>query len=398
MLSQLFPSYGIANIRIYYWLGIFLHGWFILPNWVFYFSEHLTIAEIGIIEGVAVLVGILMEVPSGVFADLLGKKKTIITGNLLLILSSYILINSTEFFHFLLGDVIMFIGFSFQSGAIEAFAYDSLKERGRADNYDTVIARHTPITIITTIVSTFIGGYLFKLNPAAPYFAWIVFLVVATLLMLVTTEPAIDTIKFSPKAYLRHLRDGVMTLFSKNLKMYLVPIVAIPLLIKMYEGLVRQSMASYFGYNGETFGYLFALVSIPAILITLGYDRLRKLLGDKKFLLLTLGLYTLGFSIASAGVGLVVGGIVYLIIMVTQGLARPIVSSLINERIDSKHRATTLSTLSLITQIPYIILVTFFASLVEVQNIAYLMFGYALCLALVWSHTATYVKEEKTTN
>jgi MFS family permease len=161
----------------------------------------------------------------------------------------------------------------------------------------------------------------------------------------------------------------------------------------MYEGLVRQSMANYFGYNGVTFGYLFALVSIPAILVTLGYDRLRKLLGDKKFLLLTLGLYTLGFSIASAGTGLVVGGIVYLIIMVTQGLARPIVSSLINERIDSKHRATTLSTLSLITQIPYIILVSFFAGLVEVQSIPTLMLGYALCLALVWSHTAVFVRD-----
>ena len=369
-----------------------MHGWFILPNWVFYFSKHLTIAQIGLIEGIAVLIGILMEVPSGVLADLLGKKKTIIIGNLLLILSSLIIINSTEFIHFLIGDVMMFIGFAFQSGAVEAFTYDSLKEKGKEDQYDTVISRHTPITIITTIISTFIGGYLFKLNSSTPYYAWIIFLTVATLFMLNTTEPTIDSVRFSPKTYLRHLREGVMTLFSKNLRSYLAPIIAISLLIKMYEGLVRQSMANYFGYNGETFGYLFALVSIPAILVTLGYDRLRKFLGNKKFLLLTLGLYALGFSIASAGTGLVVGGIVYLIIMVTQGLARPIVSSLINERIDSKHRATTLSTLSLITQIPYIILVTFFASLVEMQNIPYLMLGYALCLAIVWSHTAVFVR------
>ncbi len=195
-MRKLFPTFSLHNIWAYYWLGIFLNGWFILPNWVFYFRQHISQIEIGWVEGAAVLIGILMEVPSGAIADLIGKKRTIIAGSLVIILGCLVLINAREFTNFLIGNILMFIGFSFQSGATEAFAYDSMKEKRKEHHYDTVVAKHTSISLGATLFSTFLGGFLYHISPEAPFYAWIVFLSISVPLLLSTSEPKIDTEHF----------------------------------------------------------------------------------------------------------------------------------------------------------------------------------------------------------
>ena len=138
-LRQRLKFYSIKNIRLFYLAGIFLNGWFILPNWVFFFSRYLSKVEIGIIDGVAILVGIVLEVPTGALSDLFGKKKTLIFGCICLAISSIYLVLATRFWQFLLGNVLMFIGFAFNSGSLEAFAYDSLVETGVQNGYDSVM-------------------------------------------------------------------------------------------------------------------------------------------------------------------------------------------------------------------------------------------------------------------
>ena len=393
-MKKIFPSFGVKNISTYYWLAIFLNGWFIMPNWVFYFRQHISQMEVGWVEGAAVLVGILMEVPSGALADLLGKKKTIIAGSLIIALSCIVLINASTFINFLIGNILMFIGFSFQSGATEAFAYDSMKVAGKEEYYDTVVAKYTSLSIAATLFSTFVGGYLYSLAPEAPFYAWALFMLISVALLIFTVEPKIDSEHFSGKAYLSHLKEGVKTLFSQRLRNYLIPILMLPITIKLYQGLVRQSMAGYFGYTGETFGYLFALVSIPSIYLSFKYDLFRKIWSNKTILLFNLFSYMCAFFIASITNNILWGGGVYLIINLTENITKPLISSLINERIDSKHRATTLSTLSLITQAPYIVLVTFFAYMTEKVNLPALFTIYTLGLLMVVIYSAIFIKNK----
>lgn len=382
-MNRHLSSFGIKNIALFYWLTLFINGWFILPNWVFYFRQFITQGQVGLVEGVAVMIGIIMEVPSGVLADLLGKRNTIILGSLFQIISCLILINSTEFIHFLIGNSIMFIGFAFHSGATEALAYDSLKEKKKADKYPEVIGKSSSITIAATLISTVVGGYLYGLNPTYPFYAWTTFLIASVILLVFMNEPRVDTVKFNFQNYLTHLKEGTATLFNKSLRSYLLPLFTFAIFIKLYQGIVRQSTAAYFGYTGETFGYLFAAISIPAIYVSFKFDKLRSRFGDDRLIMFSLASFTLAFLVSALTNNILIGALYYLVINSIENIAKPLTSTIINEHTDSSHRATTLSTLALFSQIPYIILTLAFAWMTENNNLPTLFWIYVAILSVI---------------
>lgn len=392
MHAQLFPTYNLKNISRYYYLTIFMNGWFTTANWVFLFARYISQKEIGLVEGIAVLIGILMEVPSGVVADMIGKVKSLILGNALLVICCFVIYSADNYTAFLIGNIIMFLGFAFNSGANEALLYDSLKEKNLQKHYDQIIGKTNALKITTTLITTGIGGLLYRYSPTLPFVAWGIFSLISICILTSVKEPKIDTFKASFKEYFALLSNGVRSLFNVALKPYLITLFTLSSIVILSHGLVRQSTAAYFGYNGETFGYLYTLVTIPAILISTQTSFLRQKIGTKALLLLPLLLLLLGYTIASGSNSAWFGALVFLLLNISEYVSAPVISSVINENIDSRHRATTLSTLSLFSQIPYIILVSFFATLVEIQNIPTLMLGYAIFLGLVWAHTAVFVR------
>lgn len=395
MLKKYFPYFGVKNIAIYYLLAIFLNGWFVLPNWMFYFSTYLNKIEIGKIDGIAILAGILMEVPSGSISDLVGKKKTLLFGNFLIGLGCLSFILATNFTVFLAGNILTFIGFAFNSGSLEALAYDSLIESGKNDKYSIIISKYTFIATTTTIASTILGGLLYKFNPRYPFIAWLIFLIIAIFLIFLSREPKVDTIKVSLQNYFKQLSSGIRTLSSQRLRTFIVPIIFLYVFARLYQGIIRQSMAGHFGFNGETFAYLFGLTMIPAAFLSYKFDILVKKYGEKKLLLFILFTYLSAFTFALFANNFILGGTVFLFLMVAEYIAQPYISLIVNERIDSKYRVTTLSTLALISQIPYILLVLFAAHLTEVENIKSLYIFYFVGLLVVFLYSLFFVKKEK---
>lgn len=395
LLSKYFPSFGVRNIPLYYLLAIFLNGWFILPNWVFYFSQYISKSEIGIVEGVAIFVGILFEVPTGAIADLIGKKKTTLLGSVIIIISCFVITHTTTFLGFLIGNTLSFIGLSFHSGTLEAFAYDSLVEHKKEQHYGVVTARYTTLAIFATIFSTFFGGYLYSINPGFPFYAWAGFLIVSVIIALASKEPGIDSTTFTLKSYVEHLREGARALFSKNLQNYLVPILAISIFVKLNQGIVRQSMAAYFTFTGETFGYVLAVITIPATFISFHFDAIRSFIKERMLLFITIGIYCTSFFIALFLRGPLAGFMIFLAITIVSILSRPLISVIMNKKIGSKHRATTLSTVALIAQIPYIILVLAVPTVTELSNMTFLYWGYAVFMGIILLYSLRFVKAEE---
>ncbi len=94
-----------------------------------------SLLEIGVAEGVFHIASLVMEVPSGALADVLGRKRAMLASFAMSMASSLLMIVSQGLVGVCLALVFAAWSYNFASGAREALAYDSLKSCGQEDHY-----------------------------------------------------------------------------------------------------------------------------------------------------------------------------------------------------------------------------------------------------------------------
>lgn len=102
---------------------------------VFLLSRDFSLAQAGLAEGVFHVVSFLFEVPSGMIADLLGRKRTLVISSLFGVCSALLMAFSQSFWGVCLSMAFQALMYNFCSGTQEALTYDSLKAAGSEDAY-----------------------------------------------------------------------------------------------------------------------------------------------------------------------------------------------------------------------------------------------------------------------
>lgn len=128
--------------------------------WMIYlFTRGFSLAELGILEGVFHLTAFIMEIPTGLIADLWGRKLSRLLGRITFLISLGILFLSQSFFLQLIGFIITAIGYNLESGAGEALLYDSMKELGIEEQYKKIAGKNNFVDWMGGTLSFLIGGY-----------------------------------------------------------------------------------------------------------------------------------------------------------------------------------------------------------------------------------------------
>ena len=83
----------------------------------------------------------IAEVPTGIFSDLMGRKKTMVTGCVFVLAAFILYALGINFWILALGALIEGIGLSWFSGNNEALLHDSLKESGDGDYFDEYLGK-----------------------------------------------------------------------------------------------------------------------------------------------------------------------------------------------------------------------------------------------------------------
>ena len=108
-------------------------------------SQGYSLVQVGLAETVFHLVSITAEVPSGVFADVAGRKKALMVSCLMSILSALTRGLLDGFFWVCVSIGFSALSYNFASGSDAALAYDSLLEAGCPDRYEGYVSRQTVI-------------------------------------------------------------------------------------------------------------------------------------------------------------------------------------------------------------------------------------------------------------
>ncbi len=160
--------------------------------WVLYLAYRgMSLLEIGLLEGIFHVTGMICEVPSGAVADLFGRKKTVVAGRLLLTLSCVIMLLSGSFLGFALGFIVQALSYNLNSGSEEALVYDSMKLCGREGDFIKVSGRLNVLMELAQAIATVTGGILAEYSYTWCYAACIVIAVLGLVPAVLMVEPPV---------------------------------------------------------------------------------------------------------------------------------------------------------------------------------------------------------------
>ena len=332
------------NIRISYVYNFLLQLNITSAIWVLYLAfKGMTLVEIGFLESIYHIAGLLVELPSGAIADLYGKKFCVVIGRVLEVISCLLMIISNSFWGFAIAFVFSSVAMSLHSGAAEALVYDSLKELGEEDKYKKIWGELAFVMSIAQGVAVLLGGILADVKFLYAYILGLIIQVIATVVAYRFDEPTIHKQKEKVKENVltAQLRISIKVLSKRKVVLYLIVFSALVGSLQTTVFFYSQQYFSQMSYSKTRIAIICAISSfIEAISSKYAY-KLEKRLNLKGILI----------SIATVNVLALMGLafmkdlaiVFFLVTSITGGLAFTIFSDYINARIPSEYRATILS-------------------------------------------------------
>jgi len=120
---------------------------------VFLISRGFSLWQVGLAEGIFHIVSLIGEIPSGMVADLIGRRRSLAMAGLCGLISALLMAFSTTFFGVCLSMVFSSLSCNFISGSDEAILYDSLLLCGKQDRYIPISASYNKIQTLSNLLS-----------------------------------------------------------------------------------------------------------------------------------------------------------------------------------------------------------------------------------------------------
>jgi MFS family permease len=151
-----------ANLRKFYLVRFLGNLQLWLPIWVLYLQKErgLSLAQITALDVPFWLIVVLVQIPTGAFADRFGRRSALIVGGLLLSFAYLAFGLAANYVFILAAYALWAVGMAFQSGADMALLYDNLVALDRIDEYPKAAGRAYGVLAAAAIVALLAGAKL----------------------------------------------------------------------------------------------------------------------------------------------------------------------------------------------------------------------------------------------
>lgn len=135
--------------------------------WILYLKDQgLSLAEIGLSESAFHLAPVLLELPSGSFADLVGRRWSLAIGALLIAISSLLLFFADTLPMAMLALFLNGASYSFRSGADQAYLYDSLGDQ--RETFGSILGKLMGASYLVGGATIWLGASLSEISYSWP--------------------------------------------------------------------------------------------------------------------------------------------------------------------------------------------------------------------------------------
>lgn len=321
--------------------------------------------QILLLEAAFALALTILEIPSGYFADIYGRKTAITLGSFIQVSGMLIFVLATTFGGFLLGELIIGIGGSLVSGAGEALLYDSLIELKREKDYKKITGNLFFCGRMAAVTSSAIGALLATIFLRLPFYATLLPYTIWMLVNFTLHEPRSHKKPFEKWAhFIRILRES----FHNQKLKYFILYAAIPPAFFLMSFFLYQRYLEFIGLPLFYFGFVVAGMNIISGMGSKYAEKIEAWISPKGSLLLIPAL--------AIGAWLILGSAKSLwfipLLFLTSGIwgfTSPIFQDFIQKITTSDRRATVLSIQSFLTRGIFLILAPFLGWITDLYDV-----------------------------
>ncbi|MEU8850919.1 MFS transporter [Streptomyces sp. NPDC048564] len=157
------PGTGVRRLTATLYGYSFLDDFVLLyPVYALLFADTgMSLWQISSLFALWSITGVVLEVPSGAWADAVSRRRLLWIGPLLTAVGFGLWVAVPSYWAFAAGFVLWGAGGALGSGALEALVYDELDHVGAADRYARVMGRSRAARLLGTVASTGLAGPVF---------------------------------------------------------------------------------------------------------------------------------------------------------------------------------------------------------------------------------------------
>lgn len=342
---------------------------FFLPVIVLFWMDNgLSLTEIMVLQSLFSFALIALEIPSGYFADIFGRKLSIIFGCIAFSLGIIVYSLGFGFLDFLVAELLLAVSIAFLSGADSALLYDSLKGLKREKEYTKLMGKMDYYGYLALVVASIAGGFMGEISLRLPF----TLMIPATLLMVLVSFTLIE-----PKRHKLIFKRGYLSDMFNVLHTYLIKNKRVKWLVIYIAAVGAFNQAGlwlfqpYFVLTGvgiAYFGLIFAAFNVVAGLSAKYAYKIEAFVGRRKSLASLMVITVLAYLL----LGSVLFFFSFLFIFLLQfvrGFTRPVVSDYINRATPSSVRATVLSGQALSRSVLYALIIPFVGVFADVYSV-----------------------------
>jgi len=315
---------------------------------MFLLSKGVSLFEVGLINIFFMVAIALAEIPTGVFADLLGRKISFLISCLLTAAGLFIYFSSSNFWLFVTAEIMAGIGITFKSGALDAWVVDSVVQSGEKITNERIFSSAGIARNSAYIVGGLAGGYIGNVNLAYPWLAGGIVLCLTFIWAAFTMkEPyALTHIKAKSPflAFGDILKRSLTYGLKKRVVLYLMS--AAFILSFLYQPLNMYWQPQFSAKAGGeiwVLGWVSVLIFVSLMLGSILVKMIPPNWGRSKVLAALVALNSLPIIIAALMSRFWPMLALFCTYEISRGMLEPIRISFINNEIPSSERATILS-------------------------------------------------------
>ena len=340
--------------------------WFmiVMPIIVLFFeSKGLSLTQIMILQGTYSLFVALFEIPSGFFADIYGRKNSLVIGSIFLFLGYVIFSFFSGFNEFLFAEILLGIGGSLISGADSAILYDTLLEIKEEDEYTKIEGRTYAIGNFSEGIAGVLGGFLAMTSINMPVYIQTIVMFLSIPIAMTLVEPkssyklaksfsSIITVVKDTFIYQRKLRWYIVYSSSMGIATLSIAWFVQPFLMEIDTPIIYYGIIwAFLNFTAGITSYYSYLFNNHNLLIYIS-------------LIMIISLVLLGFNISYFGL------IFIILIYLLRGVITPKLRNLINMNSTSERRATVLSLRSFVIRISFAVIAPILGYITDSSNLS----------------------------